>query len=72
MRKLVLGFPTGPDINLPVQSQKMARSLKFQIYEGKEYCTIAEAKTKALMISPQPCRADLRLCFRVGKNLVFS
>ena len=35
-RKPVFGFLTRSDINRPVQLQKMARSLKFQICEEEE------------------------------------
>ena len=44
MRKKQSGSPRS-DKNQPVQSQKRARSLKFQ----KRDCTIRVAKTKALM-----------------------
>ena len=55
------GFPARSDTNRAVRSQKMARGLKFRIYEeeGLYY----------------PCSgnkgADLRLCFRICKKPVF-
>ena len=36
-RKAVLGVPNCSDTNQPVQSQKKASSLKFQIYEKEEF-----------------------------------
>ena len=64
------GFPTRSDTNRTVQSQKKARSLKFRT---KRNCTIRVAKTKALSDQLRSyCEADLRLCFRIGKNPVFS
>ena len=56
------GFPARSDTNWPVQSQKQARNLKFQIEE--EDCTIG--------VGISYCKADLCLCFRTGKNPVFS
>ena len=35
MRKPVFGFPTRSETNMAVQPQKMARGLKFQIWEEK-------------------------------------
>ena len=62
MRNLSSGFPTRSDINQAVQPQKMARGFKFQISEVKGlYYPCSENKG-----------ADLRLCFRICKKLVFS
>ena len=70
-RKPVLGFPTRYDTNRPVQSQKKARSSKFQIYEEEElYYPCSENKGADQLRSY--CEADLRLCFRIGKNPGFS
>ena len=52
------GFPDRCDTNRPVLSQKMARSLKF--WNGLYYP------------SRENKGADLRLCFRIGKNPLFS
>ena len=48
MRKPTFWFPTGSDTNQAMQSQKMARGLKFRI-KKEEGCTIRVAKTKALI-----------------------
>ena len=48
----------------------MVRSLKFRIYEEREfYYSYSENKGADQLYSY--CTADLRLCFRIGKNLVF-
>ena len=68
MRKPKLEFPTSSDTNRPVQTQKKARSLKFQIYEVEElHYPCSENKGADQLCSY--CTADLRLCFRQGKNL---
>ena len=60
-----LGFPTQSDTNRPVQSQKQARSLKFQIKEEERlYYPCSENKGADQLRSY--CEADLRLCFRIG------
>ena len=71
MRKPTFWFPTWSDTNKAVQLQKMARGLKFQIkkVEGLYY-PCSENK-----YADQLCgyrEADLRLCFRISKMLVFS
>ena len=54
----------------PVQSQKRARSLKFRIKEEEElYYPCSENKGADQLRSY--CEADLRLCFRLGRLLVF-
>ena len=58
--KPTMWFPNRSDTNRPVQSQK--KSLKLEIPN----CTIRVAKTKALI-----SEADLRLCFRLCRLLVF-
>ena len=65
------GFSTRSDTNLAVQLQKMARGLKFQIYgvEGLYYLCSENKGADQLHCN---CAADLRLCFRICKNLVFS
>ena len=65
------GFPTRSDTNRAVQSQKMARSLKF-VFRKQRNCTSYVAKNKG---ADQLCgyrEADLRLCFRICKNPLFS
>ena len=65
------GFPTRSDTNQPVQSQKQARGLKFWLYvEDELYYPNSENKGTDQLHSY--CEADLRLCFRIGKNPVFS
>ena len=65
------GFPTRSDTNQPVQSSKKATSLKFQSldYEGLYYL-FCENKDNDQLCSH--CTADLRLCFYIGRNLVFT
>ena len=63
-------FPTRSDTNRPVQAQKRDRNLKFQIYvEGELYYPSSENKGADQLRSY--CEADLRLCFRLGRLLVF-
>ena len=65
------GFPTRSDTNRPVQSQKQTRSLKFRIQEEENlYYPCSEIKGADQLRSF--FEADLRLCFRIGKNPVFS
>ena len=65
------GFPTRSDINRPIQSQKRAGSLKFWISEEEElYYPCSENKGADQLRDYR--EADLRLCFRLGKNPVFS
>ena len=64
-------FSTRYDTNQAVQSQKMGRGLKFWIKKEEGlYYLCSENK------GPDQLRgyreADLRLCFRIYKNLVFS
>ena len=71
VRKPTFWFPTWSDTNQAVQSQKMARSLKFQIYkvEGLYYLCSENKGADQLRGYRE---ADLRLCFRICKMLVFS
>ena len=65
------GFPSRSDTNRPVHSQKKARLLKFWIYVEEElYYPCSENKGADRLRSY--CEADLCLCFRIGKNPVFS
>ena len=63
------GFPTRSDTNLSVQSQKKARSLKYQIYVERElYNPWSENKGADQLCSYctqlcSYCTADLCLCF---------
>ena len=65
------GFPTRSDTNRAVQSQKMARGLKFRIKVGEGlYYPCSENKDANQLCGYR--EADLGLCFRICKNLVFS
>ena len=65
------GFATRSDTNRPIQLQKMGRSLEFGIYEDEEFYYQC-SKNKGADQLCSYCTADLRLCFRLSKNLVFS
>ena len=71
MRKPTLWFPTWPDTNQAVKLHKMARDLKFRILkeEGLHY-QCSENKGADQLRGYR--EADLRLCFRICKTLVFS
>ena len=71
MRKPTFWFPTRSDTNRAVQSQKMARDLKFRIQEVKGlYYPCSENKDADQLRGYR--EADLRLCFRICKMFVFS
>ena len=63
-------FPNRSDTNQAAQSQKQARSLKFRIYEEEEvYYPCSENKGADQLRGYR--EADLRLCFRLCRLLVF-
>ena len=63
-------FPNRSDTNRPVQAQKRARSLKFWIKVEEElYYPSSENKGADQLRSY--CEADLHLCFRIYRLLVF-
>ena len=63
-------FSNRSDTNRPVQSQKMARGMKFRIKEVKGlYYPCSESKGADQLRGYR--EADLRLCFRICKLLVF-
>ena len=65
------GFLTRSDTNWPVQSQKNVRILKFWVEVEEElYYPSRENKGADQLYSY--CTADLRLCFHICKNPVFS
>ena len=69
--KQTMWFPNRSDTNWPVQVQKRARSLKFRILEGEEvYYPCSENKGADQLRGYR--EADLRLCFRICRLLVFS
>ena len=64
MRKPTMWFPNRSDTNWTVLSQKMARSLKFQIYVEEElYYPCSKCKGADQLCSY--CETDLHLCFRI-------
>ena len=66
-----LGFPTRSDTNRHVQFQKKSGGLKLRFKEEEKlYYPCSENKGADQLRSY--CEADLRLCFRIGKNPVFS
>ena len=71
MRKPTFWFQTWSDTNQAVQLPKMARGLKFWIkeVEGLYYPCSENKGTDQLRDNRE---ADLRLCFRICKMLVFS
>ena len=68
--KPTMWFPTRSDTNWPVQLQKQAGSLKFWIYleEGLYYPSSENKGADQLRGYRE---ADLRLCFRLCRLLVF-
>ena len=70
MRKPTFWFPTWSDTNQTVQLKKMARGLKFRIYEIKGYYPCNENKGADQLRGYR--ESDLRLCFRICKMLVFA
>ena len=72
MRKPTMWFSNRSDTSQPVQSQKMARSLKFWIKEEGDR-TIHVEKTRALISFVVTAKLIfVRLCFRICRMLVFS
>ena len=77
MGKPTMWFPNRYDTNRPVQAQKRARSLKFWIYVEEElYYPSSENKDADQLRGYREAgsgyrEADLRLCFRLCKLLVF-
>ena len=64
-------FPYRSDTNRAVHTQKRARSLKFRIQVKEElYYPCSENKGADQLRSN--CEADLRLCFRLCRLLVFQ
>ena len=73
MRKPAFRFSTRTDTNQAVQSQKMARGLKFRFKKVQElyYLHVCSENKGADQLRGYR-EADLRLCFRICKILVFS
>ena len=68
MRKPTFWFPTWSDKNQAVQLKKMARGMKFWKVEGLYY--ICSENKGADQLGGYR-EADLGLCFRICKTLVF-
>ena len=71
VRKPTFWIPTRSDTNQAVQSQKMARGLKFRIKKVEELCYLCSENKDADQLRGYR-EVDLRLCFRIYKMLVFS
>ena len=70
MGKPTMWFPNRSDTNRPVQLQKQARSLKFwSKVEEELYYPVSENKGADQLRGYR--EADLRLCFRLCRLLVF-
>ena len=67
----MIWFLTWSDTNQVVQLQKMARGLKFQIKEVEGLYYLCSENKGADQLQGYR-EADLRLCFRICKMLVFS
>ena len=70
MGKPTMWFLTRSDTNRPVQSQKMVRGWKFRISIEELYYPCSENKDADQLRSYR--ETDLRLWFRLCKNLDFS
>ena len=69
--KPTMWFPNRSDTNRPVLAQKRARSLKFRIWV-EESLYYPSSKNKGADQLRGYREADLRLCFRICRLLVFS
>ena len=67
----IRGVPTRSGTNQAVQPQKMARGLKFRIYEVEELFYLFSKNKGADQLRGYP-EADLRLCFHICEMAVFS
>ena len=63
-------FPNRSNTNRDVQAQKRARSLKFRIYKVEELYYPSNENKGADQLRGYR-EADLRLCFRICRLLVF-
>ena len=71
VRKPVFCVSDQSDTNRAVRSQKMARCLKFRIQKVEGSYYLCSEKRGADQLRGYR-EADLRLCFRICKTLVFS
>ena len=68
--KPTMWFPNRSDTNRPVQAKKRARSLKFR-NKVEEELYYPSSENKGVDQLRSYCEADLRLCFRLCRLLVF-
>ena len=71
LRKQTFWFPTWSDTNQAVQLQKIDRGLKFRVKKAEGFYFLCSENKGADQLRGY-CEADLRLCFRICKMLVFS
>ena len=72
VRKPTMWFPNRSDTNRPVQAQKRARSLKLKFWiEVEEELYYPNIENKGADQLRGYREADLRLCFRICRLLVF-
>ena len=71
MRKPTFWFSTWSDTNRAEQSQKMARGLKFRSQKEEGLYNLCSENKGADQLHGYR-EADLHLCFRICKMLVFS
>ena len=71
VRKQTFWFPTWSDTNQAVQLQNIDRGLKFRVKKAEGLYFLC-SKNKGADQLPGYSEADLRLCFRICKMLVFS
>ena len=70
MGKPTMWFQNRSETNQAAQSQKQARTLKFRIEEEEELYYLSSENKGADQLRGYR-EADLRLCFRIGRLLVF-
>ena len=71
MRKPTFWFPTWSNANQAVQLQKMAKGLKFGIKTVEGLYDLCSENNGGDQLRGYR-EADLRLCFRICKTLVFT
>ena len=71
MKKPTFWFPTWSDTNQAVQLQKIDRGLKFRVLKAEGLYFLCSENKGADQLRGYR-EADLRLCFRICKMLVFS
>ena len=70
VEKPTMWFQTRSDTSRPVQAQKRARIMKIRI-KVEEELNYPSSENKGADQLRSYCEADLRLCFRQGRLLVF-